>query len=69
MSYNPGPANGGSNNPQVVTGGVAGTVVGREPSEAVGFYGAAGSVQLSGGAITTVADLVAALQTLGLLGA
>ena len=59
----------GSSNPQVLGGSVFGSILGNSASEAVGFYGVAGVSQQSGGAITTVAELVAALQALGLLGA
>ena len=59
----------GASNPDVVTGGVFGAILGNLPTEPVGFYGNPGVAQQSGKGITTVAQLVAALQATGLLGA
>ena len=59
----------GTSNPAELSGGAFGTIIAASASETLGFYGSAGAAQQSGGAITTVAELVAALQTLGLLGA
>lgn len=66
MSSNPGPALGGSTNPQTVSGGDAGTVVGKSATETVGFYGATG-VALQAGVPVTAAGIHAALVALGLI--
>ncbi len=58
----------GSTNAAVLTGGEFGAVVGETTAETVGFYGNVGVAQQSGAAITTLAELVTALQNLGLLG-
>ena len=63
---NPGPNIVTDSLPQVVTGGSSGSIIGNSATETVGFYGHAGVAQQSGGAITTVAGLVTALQALGL---
>jgi hypothetical protein len=58
----------GTVNPAVLSGGVFGTVIGGADGP-LGFYGVPGVAQQSGTGITTVAELVAALQAVGLLGA
>jgi hypothetical protein len=59
-----------SMNPDVVTGGDDfGSIIGRSPSETVGFYGETGVAQQSSVGITTVAQVVAALVALGILSA
>lgn len=63
---NPGPAQGGSSNPQTVTGGSAGAVVGSSATETVGFYGSTG-VALQTGVATSAAAIHAALVALGLI--
>ena len=55
--------------PTTTGGSDMGIQVGTKPTDALGFYGVAGVAQQSGGSITTVAGVVAALQALGLLGA
>lgn len=58
-----------STNADVLTGGVFGAIVGGSTSETVGFYGNAGVAQITGTTGYTVAQVVAALQALGLFGA
>jgi len=59
-----------STNADVLTGGNFGCIVGGTTSETVGFYGNVGVAQQTGTtAYTTVAQVVAALQALGLFGA
>jgi hypothetical protein len=58
-----------STNRDILTGGPDfGCIVGASTAEPVGFYGQPGVSQQSGTGITTVAELVAALQAVGLLG-
>lgn len=57
-----------STNADVLTGGEFGCIVGGSTTESVGFYGNAGVAQQLGSGITTVAQLVSALQAVGLLG-
>ena len=54
--------------PSTTGGNSMGVQVGTNPAEPLSFFGAAGSVQVAGSGITTVAGLVAALQAYGLLG-
>lgn len=67
---NPGPAQGGSTNPQTVTGGEAGTIVGHTATETVGFYGDTGAAQqtvaITGNATVDSAATITALKALGL---
>ena len=56
----------GTSNPAVLAGGVFGAIVG-EADGTVGFYGSTGVAIQAGSSITTVGQLVAALQALGLL--
>ena len=58
----------GTSNPTATGGNTMGVVVGSKATETVGFFGNNGSVQIAGSTITTVAGLVAALQSYGLLG-
>ena len=58
----------GTSNPAALAGGVFGAIVG-EADGAVGFFGSAGATQGSAASMTTLAALVAYLQSLGLLGA
>lgn len=53
-------------NPAVLAGGQFGAIVGNADGQ-VGFFGSSGSVQIAGSSITTVGELVAALQAYGLL--
>jgi len=60
-----------STNPDVVTGGTAGTIVANATTETVGFYGATGSakqtVSGSKGSNAALTSLIAALVALGLI--
>lgn len=55
--------------PNVVTGGVFGSIVGATAVETVGFYGSAGVAKQSATGVTTVAGLLTLLENLGLLSA
>lgn len=55
-----------STNPQTVTGGEAGTIVGKTTTETVGFYGTTGVEQQTGVAVSA-AGIHAALVALGLI--
>lgn len=55
-----------STNPQTVTGGEAGTIVGKTATETVGFYGTTGVAQQTGVAVSA-AGIHAALVALGLI--
>ena len=55
-----------STNPDVVTGGTAGAIVGKSATEVVGFYGSTGVAQQTGVAVSA-AGIHAALVALGLI--
>lgn len=57
-----------STNPDVVTGGTAGSIVGKSVTEVVGFYGSTGVAKQTGVAVTAAA-VHAALVALGLISA
>lgn len=55
-----------SKNPDVMTGGTAGSIVGKSATETVGFYGSTGVVLQTGVAVSA-AGIHAALVALGLI--
>lgn len=60
----------GTSNPTATGGSQMGVVVGKTTTETLGFYGATGVAQPTGtSSFTTVAQVVAQLQALGLFGA
>jgi hypothetical protein len=62
----------GTSNPDTVTGGKGttgfGTIIAEATNETLGFYGSVGTVQPANTTGFTTAQVVAALQALGLFG-